>query len=54
MIQTVFGTQAIMDLWPAPNTTVEDVIDIRPVASKTYKIKELMNTVGGPLCYIYI
>jgi len=43
-----------MDIFPSANTTVEDIIDISPLAPPI-KIKDLMNTVGGsPLCYVYL
>jgi tyrosinase len=44
----------MLDLIPSANTTVEDNIDLSPLAGPI-KIKELMNTVSGsPLCYIYL
>lgn len=52
--QGVAFTNAFLDFFPAPNTTVEDPIEIAPLAP-TVKIKDVMNTVGGsPLCYVYI
>ncbi|KAK3325052.1 tyrosinase-like protein [Apodospora peruviana] len=51
--QKVHGTNFFLDLYPSANTTVDDVIDISPLAAPT-TIKNMMNTVGGgPLCYIY-
>jgi len=49
----VFGTQTLMDMPPSPNTTVEDFLDVAPLNGDV-KIKDMMNTVGGPLCYVYI
>ena len=52
--QGVAFTNAFFDFFPAPTTTVEDPIEIAPLAP-TVKIKDVMNTVGGsPLCYVYI
>lgn len=52
--QGVFGTNTMLDFIPSPNTTVEDPIDLSPIAGPV-KIKTLMNTVGGtPLCYVYL
>lgn len=52
--QDVFGTNTFYDFIPSPNTTVEDLIDLGPLA-EPIKIKDLMNTVGGtPLCYVYL
>lgn len=43
-----------MDFIPTPNVTLDDVIDISPLAP-VVKIRDMMNTVGGsPFCYIYI
>jgi tyrosinase len=51
--QGVFGSNTFMDLPPALNVTVEDFLDLGPLAPRV-KIKEVMNTVGGgPLCYVY-
>ncbi|SPO05202.1 related to monophenol monooxygenase (tyrosinase) [Cephalotrichum gorgonifer] len=52
--QGVFGTNTLQNNPPSEDTTVEDFIDISPLAEPV-KIKDLMNTVGGtPLCYIYL
>lgn len=53
--QGVWGTTFFMDLFPSPNTTVNDLIDIKPLTPTTRPIKDLMDTVGGtPFCYVYI
>jgi tyrosinase len=50
----VFGTNTLLNQPPSANTTVEDPIDLSPIAGPV-KIKTLMNTVGGsPLCYVYL
>jgi tyrosinase len=52
--QGVWGTTFLFDLVPSPNTTVNDIIDLSPLAPPV-TIKSLMNTVGNsPLCYAYI
>lgn len=51
--QNVFGTQTLLDFPPSPNATVEDFLDVSPLNDQV-KIKDMMNTVGGPLCYVYI
>lgn len=51
----LYGSQAFMDIFPSDNVTLNTVIDITPLASRTITIGELMNTAGGsPLCYIYL
>ncbi len=43
-----------MNYIPTPDVTVDDIIDISPLAPPI-AIKDLMNTVGGsPFCYVYI
>ncbi|KAK0647982.1 hypothetical protein B0T16DRAFT_444199 [Cercophora newfieldiana] len=52
--KNVHGSNVFMDIFPSANTTVEDIIDISPLAPPV-KIKDLMNTLGGtPLCYVYL
>jgi len=57
--QKVDGTNTLMNTPPSDNTTVEDYVEVNPLAAPV-KIKDLMNTVGGstvagsPLCYVYI
>lgn len=43
-----------MNFPPSDNTTVNDNVQLTPLAGAV-KIKDLMNTVGGsPFCYIYL
>lgn len=43
-----------MNFIPAPNTTLDDVLDISPLAAPV-TIRDMMNTVGGsPFCYVYL
>ncbi|KAK1753572.1 hypothetical protein QBC47DRAFT_386759 [Echria macrotheca] len=51
--QNVWGTTFFLDLVPSPNTTVNDIIDLSPLAPPV-KIKDVMSTVAGPNCYVYI
>jgi len=52
--QNLFGTTFFFDFVPSPNATVNDLVDLSPLAPPV-TIKSLMNTVGGsPLCYAYI
>ncbi|KAK4449660.1 tyrosinase-like protein [Podospora aff. communis PSN243] len=51
--QTLFGTNTFLDQPPSANTTVEDFLDMDPLGPDV-KIKDVLNTVGGPLCYVYI
>ncbi|KAK0663441.1 tyrosinase central domain protein [Cercophora samala] len=49
----VFGTNTAMNNPPSEDTTVEDWLDMGPLAEKV-RIKEVMNSVGGELCYVYV
>lgn len=52
--QGVHGTNTLQNNPPSDDTTVEDLVDVGPLADPV-KIKDLMNTVGGsPLCYVYL
>ncbi|KAK5659246.1 hypothetical protein OQA88_1338 [Cercophora sp. LCS_1] len=52
--QAVFGTQTFLDSPPSPDVTLDDVIDISPLAPPV-KVRDLLDTVGGsPLCYVYL
>jgi tyrosinase len=43
-----------LDLAPLGNVTLDDIIDISPLAPPV-KVRDMMNTVGGsPLCYVYL
>ena len=54
IFQGVHGTSTLQNNPPSPDVTVEDLIDLSPLAPPI-KIKDLMNTVGGsPFCYIYL
>jgi tyrosinase len=43
----------MLDFQPSANTTVDDWIDISPLGPRI-QIKDVMNTLGGPFCYIYL
>ncbi|KAM7187605.1 hypothetical protein V8F33_011161 [Rhypophila sp. PSN 637] len=52
--QNVHGSNVFMDIFPSANTTLDDIIDISPLAPPV-KIRDMMNTLGGtPLCYVYL
>lgn len=52
--QNVWGTSTLENVPPSANVTVEDSLDLSPLAGPL-QIKKLMNTVGNtPFCYVYI
>lgn len=43
-----------MDFPPSPNVTVNDTVDLLPLAPPV-RIGNLLNTLAGdPLCYVYL
>ena len=52
-LQAVSGTHTIFNIPPSQNTTLEDIIELGPNAGP-YPLGELLDTTGGPFCYIYL
>lgn len=50
----VAGTNTFANQPPSANTTVEDYVDYGYAAGPPRKIKELLSTISGPFCYIYL
>ncbi|RPA83917.1 Di-copper centre-containing protein [Ascobolus immersus RN42] len=50
----VAGTLTMLNNPPSRNGTLEDIIEMGAVSDVTYKMKELISTTDGPLCYIYL
>lgn len=42
-----------MNVPPSPPVTLNDVIDISPLAPPV-RVGDLVNTLSGPFCYIYL
>ncbi|KAM7198233.1 tyrosinase-like protein [Naviculisporaceae sp. PSN 640] len=51
--QGVADTNTVVNDPPSANTTVNDWLEVDPIAPRV-QIKDMMNTVGGNLCYIYV
>ncbi|KAM0333771.1 hypothetical protein ACHAPQ_005285 [Fusarium lateritium] len=49
----VQGTNTFLDMPPSANTTVNDSIDVAWIGGER-KIKDLMSTLSGPFCYVYL
>lgn len=50
----IAGTRTFLNDPPSANGTLEDVIEFGYVGAEQKKIKDLMSTVGGPFCYVYL
>jgi len=52
-LNAIAGTLTLFNSPPSRNTSLDDVIDLGVLANQV-KIRDVMNTLDGPLCYIYI
>ncbi|KAL1842225.1 hypothetical protein VTJ49DRAFT_5837 [Mycothermus thermophilus] len=50
----VAGTITMLNNPPSRNGTLEDVIEMGAITDVTYQMKDLVSTVDGPFCYIYL
>ncbi|KAF4636967.1 hypothetical protein G7Y89_g1107 [Cudoniella acicularis] len=48
------GTNTMLNSPPSANTTLEDYINVGYAAGSPIQMKNVMSTVQGPFCYIYI
>lgn len=53
-IETIAGTITINNNPPSRNGTLDDTINLGVIAPTDIKLRELMSTVDGPFCYIYL
>jgi tyrosinase len=49
----ISGTRTLMNIPPSANGTLDDLLEVG-VLGESKKIRELMSTVDGPLCYVYL
>jgi tyrosinase len=52
-LSAISGTITFFDLSPSRNGTLEDYIDLG-INAEPIPIKDMMSTLDGPLCYIYV
>lgn len=38
----------------APNATLDDIVDIGSALAPPQTIRQLLDTTGGPFCYVYL
>ncbi|KAI0408570.1 Di-copper centre-containing protein [Xylaria palmicola] len=53
LAKTIAGTLTLFNIPPSRDTSVNDIIDLGPLAS-SLRIGDLQDTLGSNLCYIYI
>jgi len=50
----ISGTNTFLNQPPSANTTLEDYVNYGYAAGPPRKIKDLMSTLAGPFCYVYL
>jgi tyrosinase len=50
----IAGTRTFFNNPPSPNGTLEDFLDYGFAAGPPLKIKDALNTLSGPFCYVYM
>ncbi|KAJ5968633.1 hypothetical protein N7501_004881 [Penicillium viridicatum] len=50
----ISGTGTFLNGPPSPNTTLDTLIDIGYAGGETIAMRDLMSTISGPFCYIYL
>lgn len=51
---SIAGTNTFANQPPSDNTTLEDYVNYGYAAGPPRQIKDLMSTIKGPFCYIYL
>lgn len=50
----ISGTKTFMDMPPSDDATLDDLVDIGYTGAEPIAIRDLMSTLGGPFCYVYL
>lgn len=50
----ISGTGTFLNTPPSPNTTLDTMIDLGYAAGPAVPMRDLMSTIDGPFCYIYL
>ncbi|SPO00297.1 related to monophenol monooxygenase (tyrosinase) [Cephalotrichum gorgonifer] len=50
----IFGTNTFMNMPPSADTTLDDIIEFGYAASPPLRIGDLLTTLDGPFCYVYL
>ncbi|KAJ5542202.1 Tyrosinase [Penicillium sp. DV-2018c] len=50
----ISGTGTFLNGPPSPNTTLDTPIDLEYAGGQTVTMRDLMSTVSGPFCYVYL
>ena len=52
--KAIAGTQTFLDTPPSANGTLDDLVDFGYAAGPARPIGDLLATVRGPFCYVYL
>jgi tyrosinase len=50
----ISGTNTFLDSPPSANTTLDDYVDFFYAGGTPTKIRDLLSTIHGPFCYVYL
>ena len=50
----ISGTGTFLNSPPSPNTTLDTLVDLQYAAQPPMAMGDLLSTVSGPFCYIYL
>ena len=50
----ISGTDTFLNVPPSANTTLDTPIDLGYAAGPSVTMRDLMSTIEGPFCYIYL
>lgn len=53
-VETIAATITINNTPPSRNGTLDDTLNLGVIAPTDVKLRELMSTVNGPFCYLYL
>lgn len=52
--EAISGTRTLLNMPPSANATLDDMIDFQYAAGPARPIRDLLSTVDGPFCYVYL
>ncbi|KAJ5150777.1 Tyrosinase [Penicillium coprophilum] len=53
-LNAISGTGTFLNGPPSPNTTLDTLIELGYAGGETVAMRDLMSTISGPFCYIYL
>lgn len=53
-INAIAGTATFLNMPESPDTTLDTLIDLGYAGGESVAMRDIMNTVSGPFCYVYL